>query len=448
MTADIGYHIASITDNGLSMPIANPYVISSVEGNHSVVVTYAINIYTITVQVWGQGTVTPSGTVQVNHGAGQSFHIVPATGWILAEVKIDGSLVPASDIVANTYTLSNITASHKLTVLFGTFGDLTPPELTTYGPESHIAQGTAGVVPATPAFDHTMNKGNFDLRVVAHDAGGVSRVLITDNGTVLLEEIQDGERTYPVALSDGTHHVIVKAFDTAGNMSGISFRLVVDTIAPEVNIDSLPDTVSVPVVTVKGGIVDAITGVASLRINGVDVPVSGDRFEKKVTLATGSNTIAVEATDGAGNTRTVTVTVAYKPIPVVTSMTILLTIDNYWMHVDGRAIKLDAAPVIRYSRTMVPIRAIVEAIGGTISWDAVARKVTIVHKGTTIELWIGKNVARVNGRTVKTDPKDTRVIPFIVNGRTMLPLRFVAETLGLDVQWNAILRRVTLTYWR
>jgi hypothetical protein len=191
-----------------------------------------------------------------------------------------------------------------------------------------------------------------------------------------------------------------------------------------------------------------VTGVESVRVNGVEVSAVGGTFERKVKLIAGANAIVVEATDGAGNTSTTRLTVAYKPIPVVTSMTIQLTIGRYWMYVDGTALKLDSAPLIRHSRTMVPIRAIVEAIGGAISWDAVARKVTIVHKGTTIELWIGKNLARVNGKAAAIDPNDVRVIPFIVNGRTMLPLRFVAETLGLDVEWDGILRRVTLTYWR
>jgi hypothetical protein len=292
-----------------------------------------------------------------------------------------------------------------------------------------------------------MNKGVFDLRVVAYDAGGSAHVLILDNGAVVQEALQEGEKTYHVALSDGTHDVVVKAFDPAGNMSGAFFRMVVDTVGPEITLDSMAESITTSAVTIMGSVWDAVTGVASLRLNGVDVPLDGDRFEKKVTLVTGANAIVVEATDRAGNTSTTTLTVAYKPVPVATAMTIQLTIDRYWMYVDGKAIKLDSAPVIRYSRTMVPIRAIVEAIHGTISWDAAARKVTIVHAGTTIELWIGKNTARVNGKMVRTDPKDARVIPFIINGRTMLPLRFVAETLGLDVQWDAILRRVTLTYW-
>jgi len=97
------------------------------------------------------------------------------------------------------------------------------------------------------------------------------------------------------------------------------------------------------------------------------------------------------------------------------------------------------------SRTFLPIRAVVEAAGGTIAWEAAAQKVTIVRKGTTLSLWIGKNPANLNGKSVKIDT-NAKVVPIIVSGRTLLPLRFVAEALALDVGWDSKTQVITITY--
>jgi hypothetical protein len=115
------------------------------------------------------------------------------------------------------------------------------------------------------------------------------------------------------------------------------------------------------------------------------------------------------------------------------------------MYVDGKPVSLEAAPIILNSRTLLPIRAVVEATGGTITWDASTQKVTITRGDTTLELWIGKNVAKSNAKSVNID-SDAKVVPIIRSGRTLLPLRFVAESLALDVQWDATTQTITITY--
>ena len=122
-----------------------------------------------------------------------------------------------------------------------------------------------------------------------------------------------------------------------------------------------------------------------------------------------------------------------------------LTIGSSTMLVDGRPTVLEAAPIILNSRTLLPIRAVVEAIAGTIAWEASARKVTIVRNDKTLELWIGKNVAELNGQSINID-SDAKVVPIIMSGRTLLPLRFVAEALALDVAWNPTTKTVTITF--
>ncbi|NLI56452.1 copper amine oxidase N-terminal domain-containing protein [bacterium] len=80
---------------------------------------------------------------------------------------------------------------------------------------------------------------------------------------------------------------------------------------------------------------------------------------------------------------------------------IILQINNPYMTVNGVKKEIDpgrgTVPVIIKGRTLVPIRAIIEEMGGTVDWDGTARKVTIKLGNTTIELIIDKKTAKVNG---------------------------------------------------
>jgi len=98
------------------------------------------------------------------------------------------------------------------------------------------------------------------------------------------------------------------------------------------------------------------------------------------------------------------------------------------------------------ARTLVPIRAIIEAFAGSVTWDATERKVTITLGKSTLNLWIGKATASLNGSSLPIDAANPRVMPVVMAGRTMLPVRFVSESLGIDVQYEAATKMITLTY--
>jgi len=125
---------------------------------------------------------------------------------------------------------------------------------------------------------------------------------------------------------------------------------------------------------------------------------------------------------------------------------LVLHIGKSTFTVNGASKTLDSPPVIKNSRTLVPIRAIIEALAGTVGWDGAARKATVTLGSTTIELWIGKSVATVNGVSTSIDSTNAKVVPEIINGRTMLPLRFVAENLGATVGWDQNTQTITITY--
>ncbi|MDD4029202.1 MAG: stalk domain-containing protein [Caldisericia bacterium] len=93
---------------------------------------------------------------------------------------------------------------------------------------------------------------------------------------------------------------------------------------------------------------------------------------------------------------------------------------------------LDFAPFIDSTtgRTYVPIRAITESFGATVTWESKTQTVIIVLDSTRIELQIGNDHAKVNGKTLSLEAP-----PTIVENRTFVPLRFISESLGATVQW-------------
>jgi hypothetical protein len=130
---------------------------------------------------------------------------------------------------------------------------------------------------------------------------------------------------------------------------------------------------------------------------------------------------------------------------VTAGTTITLQISSPDMTVNDEVSEIDpgrgTAPVISGDRTLLPLRAVVEALGGDISWDEKTGKVTIRVSRDTIELWIGSSTATVNDEQTELD-----TAPEVINGRTMLPVRFVAENLHAEVNWDAPNKVVTIQY--
>lgn len=105
--------------------------------------------------------------------------------------------------------------------------------------------------------------------------------------------------------------------------------------------------------------------------------------------------------------------------------------------ISGRII--EAPPVIEDGRTLVPVRAISDAFGIGIGWDEVERKVSLKGAEKEITLYIGSKTAYVNSEQIVLD-----VEPSIQNGRTMVPLRFVSEALGYNVNYVNATKQVVI----
>ena len=106
--------------------------------------------------------------------------------------------------------------------------------------------------------------------------------------------------------------------------------------------------------------------------------------------------------------------------------------DSPALYLESIPLLCDAAPLVEEGRALVPLRGVLSALGAQVDWDEREQKITIQRGGLTIILKIGDETALVDGRAIKLD-----VPARIVNNRTLVPLRFICETLGLEVNWNS-----------
>lgn len=107
---------------------------------------------------------------------------------------------------------------------------------------------------------------------------------------------------------------------------------------------------------------------------------------------------------------------------------------------DGRQLRPEVEPYNVNGTLLVPMRGLFEAEGARLTWDNAAKTVTAKKGDATLVYRIGEHTASLNGQALSVD-----VPGQIVNGYTLVPLRFVSEALGGTVIWDPGSRTVTVT---
>ena len=113
-------------------------------------------------------------------------------------------------------------------------------------------------------------------------------------------------------------------------------------------------------------------------------------------------------------------------VPVAAASTIRIELDGLEVPTT-----VDAAPRITSGRTLVPLRALAEALGGQVEYDDASRTAVIYHGAITISFPLDKEVMYINDETISLD-----VAAQAFNGRTFLPARFLANAMGASVDWS------------
>ncbi len=175
---------------------------------------------------------------------------------------------------------------------------------------------------------------------------------------------------------------------------------------------------------------------ATLTVTDLSVLMSAKDYHYKVIIDEGATAILSEAAQKAFTIENAGTLKTYVPQNTI----VKLTIGSKLAYINNAEHKLDAAPLNRNSRTMLPVRFVAEALGATVGWNGETSTVSVTSSTAEIKIVIGAASATVNGKTIALDAP-----AFIESSRTYLPVRFVAENLGATVEWVAATNTAILT---
>jgi hypothetical protein len=410
-------------------------------------IIYAVDAFIVAVTTGLHGRVTP-GTGPLAYHATQTYAVKPDPGYLIDTLTVDGAVVKdAAWKLVYAVTLTNVESNHTIAVTFRPVPDMLAPTITL--PDFRSMAGVASWS-GGPVQTIMVGSSPFPLTFMLDDNSGSAKWSIAVNGRVVVDPVGIGSVTYAVPLAEGRNDVEISASDAAGNYTVQKLVITLDSMSPVLTLEpALPTSVTKSKLTITGRVMDFTSGLKSMTINGTEViPFLDGSFTETLLLAKGANAVVIDADDKVGNTASVIYVVTYAPPASLPSFkAVTLTIGMAEMDVNGMPVALDAAPVIQNGRTLLPIRALIEVLGGKVVWNGATRMATVTLGSRTVSVTIGDPMGLVGGRKAAIDPANTSVVPVIINGRTLLPLRFIAENLGLDLAWDALTRTVSFTYW-
>ncbi|MCK5847579.1 MAG: copper amine oxidase N-terminal domain-containing protein [Caldisericia bacterium] len=272
-------------------------------------------------------------------------------------------------------------------------------------------------------------------------ATDLDRIEINGIPTEYLRDDETKQFTFNLSLdlNDGVNDVSISAFDEAGNKANRTYRIIKDTSPPEIVIEF--PTAENPSLEKSFHLKGKTEPFTEVYINGELVFVDAEGlFSYPLRINKIGNTkLFAKAIDKSGN-------ITDQEVSVWVGVTISLKIGSNISVKNDKSTKIDASAFILNGRTMVPFRYIGEALQADISFstDPMSKLVSqvVFRKGNTkIILSIGKNKAYVNEKAIVLDSP-----PIIVNGRTMVPVRFVAEQFGCEVNWDSETETVVIRY--
>ncbi|SLK18423.1 MULTISPECIES: copper amine oxidase N-terminal domain-containing protein [unclassified Paenibacillus] len=128
-------------------------------------------------------------------------------------------------------------------------------------------------------------------------------------------------------------------------------------------------------------------------------------------------------------------------MPETETTTVWMQVNSKTLKINDKTTNMDTTPMLWKNTTYIPLRFLSEGIGATVKWDKKAQQVTVMAGNDTLKFWVNNNVMEVNGMK-----KNVGATVFVnKDGRTQVPLRFIAELLGWDVKWAQKDGSITLT---
>lgn len=124
----------------------------------------------------------------------------------------------------------------------------------------------------------------------------------------------------------------------------------------------------------------------------------------------------------------------------ITPNKLQISFDKIRVIIDGELMTFEQPPVMKDGSTLVPMRAIFERLGASLKWNAQAQSVVATKDETKVELTLGSKAAKKNGQVMNLD-----VPGQLVGSHTMVPIRFISESLGASVKWDSATQTVYIT---
>jgi len=293
------------------------------------------------------------------------------------------------------------------------------------------------VVDSTPP-TVTFDQGNGDLYVNTTRpilTGHVSEPCVLQINGVPATVNKDLTFTVQLSVTDNSA-LAIYARDLAGNAVSIVRTIHVDTTPPVITLIS-PDKDAFSTTDAQFTIGLKLSENGKVLLNGEEMEFDNGIFSKDVELKEGENDFNIVARDIAGNETTELI-----KITRVDQIIVKLQIGNKSAYVGEKEVKLDTPPIIVNNITLVPLRFVLETFGAKLDWNGALKVITITTESHSIQLQIGSKIALVDN----ADVKKLISAPIIKNNRTLVPLRFIAETFGAHVEWDGGTKTITITY--
>lgn len=368
-------------------------------------------------------------------------------GFVRADLalSLSASTYPTTQASVQTLTLSNFTANSKIydgtTTVSGTaFADnRQPSHILTFTYSAAFLDKNAGAAKAVSFSGITLSGGTdmakYNLLQTTGTAiATISKAALTISGTfTAIDKSFDNSATATMENNSLTLSGIIAGDTVTIGSIGLQFSDATAGVGKTVNISS---------VTLQG------TDANNYSVSLIGSPTASATIAAVVTPPGGGGG---GLGGGGGGGAIIEPEPVVLPVTTVVALTLKFNVGlTSSFFTSGSALEqmktMDAAPMIFEGRMLLPIRFVVEPLGGTIAWNQAEQKVTIIKGTTTIELWIGNNIAKINGVSTSIDPDNSNVKPLIINpGRTMLPIRFISEALACKVDWDQTSQEVTVT---
>ena len=462
ITAKEGYHIKDVKVNGASVGAVSTYTFEKVAANATIVAEFEKNTVAVvnhSVKFDYNDGSTPTTILLVPQGDVVSEPADPTRegfifkGWFLGETEYDFAK-PVVEGFTLTAKWEAVSAEHThawgaVTYTWAEDGSSCTAERVCTEDSTHKETATAAITSAvkTPATETVKGTTTYTATFTEDWA---------DNQTKDIQDIPvlEHEHTYSTEWSkDATYHWHAA---TCGHTNEVKDKDVhVYDNSKDATCDVCNYTRTVSSGSSSGG---GFSGSYNYPVivgdtDGADVAVSDEHATKgeKITITVkpdaGKQVDEVIVTDADGdeiavtktgdNEYTFTMPASKVTVDVATEaadygLRIVMQINNRNILVNGKTMVNDVAPVIVADRTLVPIRVVTELLGGSAHWDNATRTVTLNIDGKVLSMTIGKEIPGFGTSAV------------IMNDRTYVPVRYVMEKLGADVEWINATRQIII----